>query len=344
MLPGEVRKKHLVIITACLGLAYITFYAMNKVSGIPDLYKIGMNEIAALGWKEYRFMLIALVTSFLYAGFILLLYLGFFLWRERKNLVAPLNRYAGVSLLSGAFIVCGIVMARLFYFKDNAYQFAFISYISASMLVWIWYMYFSTRFNGRWFLIVASIIFCAGYGVLKLNGRDAFKVNIFSQNGRYCYDGKPYSAVYIRQLMEYCKGKPALVGGYVADSLFYSNLYYSRRNPNVYWMPASYIIAGQVKSNFEFCLSEEQSIMYNLGDNVTELNYLRNAIHRSFYARYALKRKEAGQVATAKDFVIDHRLDYMIVSPHIDPAVMFAGLHFSKYTDANTGEQFVMFR
>ena len=166
------------------------------------------------------------------------------------------------------------------------------------------------------------------------------QVNTFVQNGNYVYGGLKYSAGYLMEVKEYFKQSKPSVGGYIADTNFYKNTYYSRRNPNVYFLPVTYIVANDHNRNFEFCLSDTAAINYEV-DNPLFKDYLHNAVNRSFFFQYRLKYPTFSYEQLVTKFITEYRLSYLVVTK--DHALGNVNKMVKKeIIDPNTGERFLI--
>ena len=171
-------------------------------------------------------------------------------------------------------------------------------------------------------------------------------MDITRQNGRIVYGGRPYSAQYLAEVSDFVHGKSVLRGGYIGDSSYYSSLYYSRRNPNIYFPPLTYIIAGEVGNNYEFSLSAAPDILTGLIKDPIEAGYLGRAIGRSGFYQFGeqTRRAHPDRAALIRAFIRDRKLGYLIVT---GAGAMrdLEGLPVERrYQDVSTGEYFLILK
>ena len=159
--------------------------------------------------------------------------------------------------------IAGILLARVLYLKDNAYQFIFIAHILITLFVWLVYLHHYRNTN-KPLQVLSSGLYISLFWVMHWVVMPPASPNIFRQNGAYVYEGKKYSETYLSQVNNFFDTGNQKVGGYLADTLFYNSTYYSRRNPNVYFLPLTYIIANKHNGIIDFCLSDSSAIKYNL--------------------------------------------------------------------------------
>jgi len=140
-------------------------------------------------------------------------------------------------------------------------------------------------------------------------------------------------------------GRDELLGGYLGDSTYYRGMnYFSLRNPNVYFPPITYIIAGRERTNYEFCLSDSAAILTDMAFGDTyEVNYLGDAIRRSGFYVY---RKETGlqRREALHRFISSRHLQYLIVSGKGCEAEVADIPVGQKFEDPSTGEIFLVLK
>jgi hypothetical protein len=189
--------------------------------------------------------------------------------------------------------------------------------------------------------LVALVV--SGYVAYRIATPQLAVANVSYRNGQQCYGGVTYSTGYLKQVIDFMKRAGNCAGGYIADSAYYRPLYYSNRNPAVYHLPLTYIIANNVTTNIDYCLSAEDAILYNGTGSLQYNVYLRNAIARSWYHRH--KTAACGGVpdtACAAAFVLQNRLRYLVLTPGIKIDSMLAGRITAIFTDDPTGERFLV--
>jgi hypothetical protein len=236
----------------------------------------------------------------------------------------------------GVFILGALGIARAGDFMENAYQIAFNGFMAAMLLLLIWVILAAARQPRVIWIWLA--IHLGSFLLYKFReGPEAFS-NRYAQNAGSIYGGRPYSPAYLEEVIHFFKKEKPLYGGYLADSAFYRDLYYSRRNPNVYHLPLTYIISNQVPTNMDFCLSTRAAIVYSGEGHPLRNHFLDLAISRSlFYRDYPDSTGKA-----VADFIRDQGLRYLILSPGagLDPA--WAAKVTRQLLDPGTGERFLI--
>jgi hypothetical protein len=240
-------------------------------------------------------------------------------------------------LFAGAVIICSVVLARAFDCIENFYQVAYLGYMMAALFLFILLVIISLR--GVWFAGLAVLLLTGGYIVSKYQNRQTAFANIFLQNGPTSYGGKPYSRAYLGQVLGFMKtaGHPA--GAWLADSGYYRGLYYSLHNPVVYHLPLTYIIAGNVSSNIDYCASDTAAIYCGTGDGGRN-TYLANAIARSYFHNGFMP----GIADRLNRFIDTGRLRYLVVTKDIIIDTALFKRMAGSFTDENTGERFYMLK
>jgi hypothetical protein len=327
-------------VAALFGLFYGLF--SNKVIG--RFYQSSFPEMLAYLRRRPFYVLTAILGTLGYIIGIILLYTGVGWIKRREQAVAFCRENRGLIVGGGVMVITGVVMARVLSYQDNAYQLAFLAHILAAFFIFIFWSYISPAVPSGFSRIAVIGMLLAGCVLFKLRqGKDA-RVDIF-RAGSSRYGGRHYTGQYIDQVTGYAKGRKDLLGGYLGDSVYYRQLkYFGERNPNVYFPPMTYIIAGRGAANYEFCLSDTAAILtgINAGD-AYERNYLGNAIRRSGFYIYGQKTGLHGREALRK-FITDRHLQYLILSGQGCEAEVADMPVAQRFTDPATGEIFLVLK
>ncbi len=337
----QYKHEILKLIVFCLVMA--GFYFLFKGDKLPALYqsdwKIFISKTAA-GWK---FIAFSIFTCSLYIALLAAIFLlPFYLIAKRtftENVKSLFSKFGLVVLIA----CMGLLLARLLYQKDNAYQLLYIAHIVATVFIWLMVLLVLDKLAKPRFFLYASLMFIATLALKATVEHRSFFVDTFRQNGNFVYDGKPYSKSYLEAVKTYFQHHENITGGYIADSAFYAGTYYSRRNPNVYFLPVTYIVSKSTNQNFEFCLSDSTDIMVNVEYNL-ERDYLENAISRSYFYQYKNLHPnvEAGELL--KKFIAVHGVHYLFVTRDVILNKEVLSMATTQVQDANTGERFIVFR
>jgi len=327
--------------TIAFTLALGIFYWWFSPLAIPSFLTGGSQHLLWQTLQSIWFIGFSIVTSFVYTLLLVVLFALPILLLGVKAVVAVAKKWWLAYLPFACIGITGLVLARVFFLKDNAYQFLFITHILATLLIWLMYLwYLKKNITPRIVLLVSGYL-----SLLWLVNRIITlpaQTNIYKQNGHFVYNGLPYSKQYISQVMQYFQNEKPALGGYIADSSFYNQLYYSRRNPNVYFMPVSYLVAGRYNQTLQICLSDTAAILHQL-TNPVFINYLNNAIERSLFYRFRLQNKGLLYQQQVAAFTQSNQLSYIIVSKN----VWATGVDIRpkrQLTDPITGEQFLILR
>ncbi len=319
------------------------FYFLFSPKGVAVPYHTNIQAALLFYKRSYKYVALTIATSLLYAG--LLCSLAWLMFRFFGAIAYRSFLKENKPFVLFAIIVtgCSIVMARAFDFMENAYQLAYTGYIMASVFIFCLLVLLSRR--GLLLTGLVLFLFLGGYAVSKYRDRQAAFVNIFLQNGRKCYGGTPYSAVYLDRVMAFMKTAGAAAGAYVADSGYYRDLYYSNHNPVVYHLPVTYIISNNVMSNIDYCASDTDAVYYGTTGEGGRNAYLANGIARSFFHN--------GFMPGGTGLSFDERLGRFIDVGHLHYLVVTKDIYIStvllrrvsqSFTDESTGERFLILK
>ncbi len=321
-------------------IAFTAFYYFFGVKKLPSLYNTNLASFIISTIKGWKFISFSIVASLLYLLLLAAIFIIPFLIFNRSRLfnIKPLLQHLSPLITIG---IVGLLLARILYLKDNSYQFLFIAHIIASLFVWLLIAKFlQSRSAGYW---IAASLFLSILCFVKVAAQPEALVNTFVQNGNIIYDGKNYSPGYIKEVKRYFKLNKKATGGYLGDSSFYKNIYYSRRNPNVYFLPITYIVSKEVNRNIELCLSDSASIIIG-GKNKINKEYLDNAVQRSIFYQYQKQHPSFTLEQVRLAFINQYSLAYLIVTPNniVDAAIMQAVK--SEILDSSTGERLLILK
>ena len=331
------RMNWLPIIAFCIFFA--GFYWVFSVKNIPSFFKADTTQFLVQTLQGYKFILFSIVTSALY---ILLLVFALLLPLFLKNRRQMLDSCKHVlsTLFPLIFIgIAGILIARILYLKDNAYQFIFITHILITIFVWLVYLH-HIRETYKTLPVLGATFYVSFLWLLNWLWWPNKSIDIFRQNGAYVYEGKKYSATYLSEVNNFFDTSKLSVGGYLADSLFYKSIYYSRRNPNVYFLPLTYVAANKHNRIIDFCLSDSTDIKFNLDEQIQK-DYLDNAISRSLFCRYQQDNPTIGYTQSVLNFIAINHLTYLVVTSDFSLDKLPVKVR-RQITDVNTGERFLV--
>ena len=320
-------------------VVFAAFYWFFSVKNIPSFFKSDSSRFLLQTFRGYKFIFFSIVTSVLYILLITLLLLLPLIVVNKSKVFAYCKDLV-ITFTPLIFIgIAGILLARILYLKDNAYQFIFITHILITLFVWLVYLH-QIRETSKPVHVLSAALYISLFWVLHWVVMPPASVNIFRQNGAYVYEGKKYSENYLSQVNNFFDTSKQKVGGYLADTLFYNSTYYSRRNPNIYFLPLTYIMANKHNRIIDFCLSDSSAIKYNLTQQI-ENDYLDNAISRSLFFRYRSDHPSLNQIETIKSFITNNRLSYLIVTKDYPLEELPVNIR-RQIIDTNTGERFLI--
>ena len=333
---GE-RINWLPILAFCI--VFAGFYWVFSVKNIPSFFKADTMQFLVQTLKGYKFILFSIVTSTVYILLLVFaLLLPLFIINRRQMLAS--SKFVLLTLSPLLFIgIAGILIARILYLKDNAYQVIFITHILVTLFVWLVYLHI-IKDTYKPLHVLGATFYVSFMWFLSWVWWPKKSVDIFRQNGAYVYEGKKYSATYLSQVNNFFDTSRQTVGGYLADSLFYKSIYYSRRNPNVYFLPLTYVAANKHNRIIDFCLSDSADIKYNLSDQIHK-DYLDNAISRSLFFRYRQDNPSIGYTQSVRSFIATNHLTYLVVTGDYPLDKLPVNVR-RQITDVNTGERFLI--
>jgi hypothetical protein len=258
----------------------------------------------------------------------------------RKVFFQVLKDCAGRLHLLLLIAVIGLVIARVFYLKDNAYQFLFVAHIVATVFIWIVYLKMWEDKSQHWQALVFAGFLSLFWFVKAIVYNEQW-LNIFKQTAPYAYNGTGYNVRYIDSVASYIKTNKSVVGGFVCDSIYYNNLYYSQKNPNVYFLPITYLVAEKYNNNFEFCLSNPSLIIGHEQNRVYK-DYLTNAVQRSFFNHFLQTSHIDNYDQGLQSFINTYQIDYLIFTKYAAIPSYILPKVKKQYSDPSTGEKFLV--
>ena len=342
MTRRSLMQKGLLAVATAVFFGLFYHFFSNKVIG--GFYQHSFQELLSYLRKHSFYVYFSFLSSLVYILGVAFVYTGFFLKSKRDQVIAFCRENRGLIAWAGVMMVTGVGMARLLMYQENAYQLAFLSYILAAFLIFVCWCHFSATIGGSLFWPAGIGVFLFGYVLFKVREKKADTVDVF-RSGSSFNGGKHYTEQYIGAVTGYLKGRENLLGGYLEDSSYYRHIgYFSLRNPTVYFPPISYIIAGQVLSNYEFCLSDTTAILTGINrSDEYETDYLDDAIRRSGFYVY---RKQTGSSRREAlcHFIISRHLQYLILSGKASEAEVADIPVGQKFEDSATGEIFIILK
>jgi hypothetical protein len=324
-----------VLFGAGFGLLYMLF----PVKGVPTLYGVDTRSFLLQTLSKSTFIVFSIITSFVYVILLIIIFCSPVLVRAGRKLHPGVRALPGKLLLLLIIGVVGIIVGRLLFLKDNAYQFLFIAHIIATLVIWLVYL-FSMESGGTKKVVFLGGILLISVFLFKLFFVLGKPINTYVQNGRYMYNGLPYSKAYLQKVDAYFKQHRGGIGGYAADSVFYQSVYYSRRNPNVYFLPLTYVVAGRHNGNIEVCLSDSVAIISQVVLPI-EREYLGNAINRSAFFQYQRQQKSVAYKELVEQYIQLTKLAYIIVTKGYDAGYLQPRVK-QAFSDETTGERFLV--
>ncbi|MBS1659782.1 MAG: hypothetical protein JST68_01890, partial [Bacteroidetes bacterium] len=328
------------VVVATMGVVSL-FYFCFANRQIGAFYQSSFSDLVGSLRHHTFFVGSTIVTSLAYCMVIGLLYCCVFV---RRGLMVFVRENRRVLAALFFLVLVSVVMARVLSYQDNAYQLAFPAYMATALGIFFCWAYFSRVFRGGIFWGGCLLFFLTGYVAFKVHKKD-IGGDIFYQNGSAFYGGVAYSGGYLDQVRRFARHERRMVGGYLGDSSAYRTVYYSRRNPNVYGLPTSYILSNVVRSNYEFCLSDSAALFAGIDDGSDPYRYERDYLHAAllrspwylYENRLGLGRREA-----LRRFIEEHGLRYLILSGSACEAELGGVEVAHRIVDPATGEIFLI--
>ncbi|HEU4716274.1 MAG TPA: hypothetical protein VFU15_00485, partial [Bacteroidia bacterium] len=331
------------VMVLCFGLLFSLF----KIKGIKALYSFSPAYILAYfkgSWKAvlYTVFMEAVNVLVVASPFILVLLL---LNRGKENL----KRFAGGNRFILSFLFLALVAGVLFFqatsFMNNAYQFVFIAYCVLALTIFILIqktcadILSASAGTTVQLLLILFLVFSG----IRLAGIS--RHSLFSGQELYKKEFKPYSRDYLSQVSERMKLIGKAPGGYIGDSSYYAELYYSKRLPDFYFPGLSYFIFAGTDDSYQFCLSDTAAITFGYRGTPRDLNFLRQAVASSLFQMDFYSAPSPLSIGEKRRQAIKkYNIAYMILCPGVDPDPEWAGMAREKITDKVTGETFVTLR
>lgn len=321
-------------------IAFTSFYYFFGVKKLPSLYNTNLPVFIITTIEGWKFISYSIVTSLLYLLLLATIFIiPFYIFnRSRLSAIKHLLQQLSPLIFMG---IMGLLLARILYLKDNSYQFLFIAHIIVSLFVWLLIAKFLQNSSSKYW--IAASLFLSVLCFIKVAAQPEALVDTFAQNGNFIYEGKNYSQDYIKEVKKYYKPNKKIIGGYLCDSSFYKTIYYSRRNPNVYFLPITYIVSKEVNGNIELCLSDSASINIETTNKINK-EYLDNAVRRSLFYQFQKQHSSLTLEQVRLAFIKQYSLAYLIVTPNniVDPGIKQKVIR--EIIDPSTGERFLFFR
>jgi hypothetical protein len=347
-LPGlGVTRRVLVqkgLLAGGTALFFGLFYGLFSNKEIGGFYRGSWQELFLFLKGHSFYILSSFLTTLAYIVGIVFVYTGFIWTTMRDQAVRFCWEYRLLLTWVAVVSVTGVGMARILTYQDNAYQLAFLGYVLAAWFIFIFWCRIFAVMRGSMFRTAGIMLFLAGYILFKVREGKAASTDVF-RSGNSTYSKGGYTEEYIGKVTAFVKGRNDLLGGYLGDSSYYRQMnYFSLRNPNVYFPPISYIMAGRDRSNYEFCLSDSAAILTDIDrNNSYETGYLEDAIRRSGFYIY---RKKAGleRREALHRFISGRHLQYLIVSGRSCEAEIEGIDAEQRLRDPSTGELFLVLK
>jgi len=332
------------LLAAGTALFFGLFYGFFSNKVIGGFYRGSFQELLSFLRKHTFYVYSSFLTTLIYISGIVFVYTAFFLIKKRDQAISFWRENRGLITWSAVMIVTGAGMARLLTYQENAYQLAFLGYILAVFFIFVCWCHFSAFFRNSLFFPVGMGVFLLGYVLLKVREGREGSVDVF-RSGSSVDGSRHYTEQYIGAVKGCLKGRKNLLGGYLGDSSYYWQMdYFSLRNPDVYFPPISYIIAGRVLSNYEFCLSDTAAILAGMDrSDAYTINYLDDAIGRSGFYVY-VKQTGSQRREALRNFISSRHLQYLIVSGKASEADVANIPMEQKFKDSATGEIFIILK
>lgn len=312
-------------------IVLIFFFVVFRNTQIPPMYQFSWEGLRMFYERSWKYVILTTVSSLVYCALILAAFA--FVFKQEWNRVKP---HRPLLVFMFVFIVSGIMLARVGDFLDNLYQIAYNSFVATTILIFLLFLKAISKTKKRAILVLA--INLAGFILFRLNSQD--HKNIFDADNDLYHSGKNYSRAYMQSVSDYFLNHKNSYGAWMADSIYYRDLYYSARNPNVYHLPITYVISDKHK-NIDFCLSEKKAILHHPENRFNNNRYLLNALERSIFHRS--DTAEAHPIAVTR-FIHAIGIDYLILSPGMNLNT-FPKLNVERMVrDENTGEQFIILK
>jgi hypothetical protein len=316
-------------------ISYAAFYFYQRSPVLPPMYQVDVDLLFRFYQRSWRYILLTIASGF--ANMLLILLVAMIVAKAlRLDITNFVREHRAAILLLLCVAGSAILVGRLGDILENFYQVAFNAHIDVALLVFI--MFTAAAANSPTKNLIAAAFFVAGFIFLRVSSTD--HKSIFRYNGSGEFDHDSYSKEYIKQVSSYIAQNSASYGAYIADSSYYDNMYYSARNPNVYHLPLTYVLANQLHSNVDFCISDISAILYDDSGRLLNNRYLLNAIDRSWFHMSQQGKEHSTAVA---NFISRNNIHYLICTRNVHVDTSFIPVE-QILTDTITGERFLILK
>ena len=283
---------------------------------------------------------------------VVILYLPFFtailfLFKGYGNSFLKKNKL--LLLFIATLLLSGVLTFQLLTFISNTYQFAFIGYVGMSLLLFVFLIYtidlaeLYDQYKIRKMVILLSITVYCLFCISSQMFSAAPVFNALNSSLK----NTTYSKEYLENIDSFFQHeKRLIVGAYAADSIYYMNKTYAQRMTDVYFLPISYHIYSNFSYSYEFCLSKEKDICFNLQESEQSNSYLKSTFVSTLFYRFGKGRNGISDSYEIRrnDFIRKYKIRYFILTKY---AVIDSLLDKSIekiILDKNSGERFLILK
>jgi hypothetical protein len=316
-------------------ISYAAFYFYQRSPVLPPMYQFDMDLLVRFYQRSWKYILLTIASGF--ANILLILLAAIIVAKAmRLDMTNFLRDHRTAILLLLCVAGSGILVGRLGDILENFYQVAFNAHVAVALLVFI--LFTAAAANSSTKNLIAAAFFVGGFIFLRVSSTD--HKSIFRYNGAGEFGYASYSNEYIKQVSGYLAQNSASYGAYIADSSYYNNMYYSARNPNVYHLPLTYVLANQLHSNVDFCLSDTTAILHDDSGKLINNRYLLNAIDRSWFHISHQGQEHSTAVA---NFISRNNIHYLICTRNVRVDTSLIPVD-RILMDSITGERFLILK
>lgn len=336
------KKSNLFVLSGVLaiGLFYIVFYHFTQSHIQFNSSAISISKFIAYFLRYWKIISLATTTSLFTCFWVPLLLLLYIYKKDKSLFFTVLNNKPLLFLCIGIF--SGVIFARWLNFVDDAYQFAYIADAASGFvyLILMMFLFDGMYVKKRLYLILSLVIIALFFGQRFVFLQKSYD-NVFKQNGEFLYGGKKFSADYLQKIDHVFPKGSKVKGAFWADVNFYDSIFHhSYRNPNVFLLPTSYVLASYTGLNYEFCLSDSADIIYGIKESeVIPYGYVSSAIKRSAFYQYAVNNNTTSN-ENRLHFIKNNKLQYLILTKNADTSIIAQLPVLKKFQDSSTGERF----
>ena len=325
----------------------VVFISYFKINNIESYYNISISEVLNYFKTTYKAILYMICIVTLHVAITFGIFFSIIYLFSRRNLIFFIRQYRLLLLFSFLLLIAGIVSFQLCTFMSNTYQFAFISYIQLSLLLFI-YIYsekleLNPTIQSYWVskLILFFYLSVCAYWLYP------YGKNILFSSMRAVVPKGIYSEKYLIKIDSLIESKQiSFPGAYIGDSLYYKNMYYSHRMPDLYFPFSFYYLSSKYSGAYEFCLTNKQDFFYKLSTGKQNMAYLKYMVNSTPFNLYSMMndRRDKSYFYLRNKFLEENHISFLVITSHTQLDELILNRSYGSIIDEKSGERLLLLR